>query len=648
MSAGEEVGQHIGIPPYGVADDPASGLKCYVCNTFETKSWSSMMHHLRRKHKVQQSTLKGSHLYTMATEEDAAKARLKYKAHKQHDAEDSSHGANVKVEAGQSNGAARKPTSVMNAKAAASKDESAGPQSAGAGEGAEGGHAIFKSNDDDTVETNPDGSYWQAYWVRVGVAGSPLEPLVMFPALSGDDTPGTSANVKPGSATAAASQPSNVQAAAIARQPPADTPTKASWTSMLPVVAMKDLYENGIMLPDSSKPGGRASGWPVKTVPAVDIDEFFKWCAVEHGHGAGALNDIKRNLHRFLHMLEGSGGEDVDAATASDPMFIVAVYMNDLHKLIFSSKLMNPAFSWSRKMLDAVKFFAEFQKTKAAKKRLETDDGVWSRAESAIDQLLVSLKGGFSKAMSAEKTKRIALRRVRDAEVIQDFPPVDIMKQAVMKAMVTLHTIYTTYCKSARLPREAQSAATASMVGILYYNGFGGRKAEWEVMLKCYVQERVDQGMDFVVCQWHKTSHLYGSLAKWLAPGTVAAVKVYLRLPRNSSVIHFLSPCDDGVTYADVPHYMHRFAELFLSKKYSSPTVNLFRKWYHTELVRTHMFDVLVRCCTSFSTGLLYGQHLFVCWKMLRKVCNYKQHTQHHAERVCTLFANCVITYHNY
>ena len=41
------------------------------------------------------------------------------------------------------------------------------------------------------------------------------------------------------------------------------------------------------------------------------------------------------------------------------------------------------------------------------------------------------------------------------------------------------------------------------------------------------------EGKDYVVCALHKTTRTYGHLAKWLAPGTVEAVRCYLGLPRR-------------------------------------------------------------------------------------------------------------------
>jgi hypothetical protein len=255
---------------------------------------------------------------------------------------------------------------------------------------------------------------------------------------------------------------------------------------------------------------------------------------------------------------------------------------------VFGYKILDPGYSWTSKLLGAVKVFAAWQKDRIGKLRLAADDteaSSWQRASAAVEQLITSLGGGLSRAASAKKLERTAMRKHRDAVVVESFPQVHDIKLAVQRAMAVLHQVYVEHSTSVKLPREAQAAATTAMIGILFYNGFGGRKAEWEVMDRFHVQEQLDAGLDFLVCKWHKTSHIYGSLAKWLAPGTAHACKVYLRLPRDASRQAFLLPAGDDVARADVPHYLRRFAELFVPKKFTSPTVNLFRKWYHTVLV---------------------------------------------------------------
>ena len=82
------------------------------------------------------------------------------------------------------------------------------------------------------------------------------------------------------------------------------------------------------------------------------------------------------------------------------------------------------------------------------------------------------------------------------------------------------------------------------------------------------------------------TSHVCGSLAKWITAGAAKAHKVYLRLPRDAGRTTFLLSARDDVGIVNIPQYLRRFAELFIHRKYTFPTVNLLRKWYHSVLVR--------------------------------------------------------------
>jgi hypothetical protein len=47
------------------------------------------------------------------------------------------------------------------------------------------------------------------------------------------------------------------------------------------------------------------------------------------------------------------------------------------------------------------------------------------------------------------------------------------------------------------LPAPVQSAANADLAGILWFNGFGGRKKEWEIMLREHCQEQFAKGLDY-------------------------------------------------------------------------------------------------------------------------------------------------------
>lgn len=272
--------------------------------------------------------------------------------------------------------------------------------------------------------------------------------------------------------------------------------------------------------------------------------------------------DTLRSLSRLYHMLDVDGADLTKKDGASDPAILVAMYMGGIHRTIFQHPLLNPRFSWTRKMLEALKLMIGWQKGNVQHQQLLDDKPVWSKYLAALDGLANALRGGFSKKVSASKKQRALERRASDSGKLYDFPAVAEMKHAVSLAMMCLTRIKATYGGLQALPRGVQAEATAALVGIIFLNGFGGRKLEWERMTLDHIQSQFNQGLDFLVCDEHKTAKVYGSLAKWLAPGTQEAIKVYVSLPRDPAATKLFAPCfSDNVS---VPSYFRKFCEGFV------------------------------------------------------------------------------------
>ena len=151
--------------------------------------------------------------------------------------------------------------------------------------------------------------------------------------------------------------------------------------------------------------------------------------------------------------------------------------------------------------------------------------------------------------------------------------------------MMTLIGIQREYLGEDILPLRVQGLANAAMIGVIYCNGFGGRCGEWCILKLRDFRAQMKKGRSYVLCQEHKTSHLYGDLAKWLAEGTKEAMTTYAALPRRHDCETFFHPSFEEVRTVDVHHALKRFGEKFLPECQQKPTVNLMRKWYHTKLV---------------------------------------------------------------
>ena len=164
------------------------------------------------------------------------------------------------------------------------------------------------------------------------------------------------------------------------------------------------------------------------------------------------------------------------------------------------------------------------------------------------------------------------------------YPSIEELKQGVRDAMSALIWLRREYSDRAVLPRDIQGDANALVVGVIYCNGFGGRCREWSILTKEHFLNQMRRHRDFVVCSTHKTSLIYGDLAKWLAPGTIQAMLEYLKLPRRDDVETFLHPVATDTAFVDVHHALKVFAVKMMPAQRRCLTANLLRRWYHTRL----------------------------------------------------------------
>lgn len=202
-------------------------------------------------------------------------------------------------------------------------------------------------------------------------------------------------------------------------------------------------------------------------------------------------------------------------------------------------------------------------------------------AKRFISLLQVDLLAGLKKRNNkAAQIAGIGKNR-SDCKKMKALPPIEDMKKMVKQAMFDLCTI-SNACADKDVTFGERLAANTCIVGIIFYNGFGGRSNEWEVMPAAHVAEQLAEGIDFLVCPNHKTATTYGELGKYLAPGTFEAVKTYVTLGSSSSL--FLVPPKETSTRVSIACMLKRFNKKY-GPQYQNATVNLFRKWYHTEVV---------------------------------------------------------------
>lgn len=232
--------------------------------------------------------------------------------------------------------------------------------------------------------------------------------------------------------------------------------------------------------------------------------------------------------------------------------------------------------NWTTKLLTGLDCLIEYEKKVCRSKGFD-------QCEKVLCRLQDDLEAYHYKSYQAKNAAGKARNR-KDAQRIKAMPDNDNIKLSCRDAMIMLHLLSQRWSGKSRaqIPVKEKALANTLLIGIIHLNGHAGRSGEWEHMLAEHVDTQLGKGLDYLICTKYKTSETYGELAKYLAPGTVAAIQVYKKLPPGSSD-KFLKPAVEEVDQVSISHYLRRFGEIFW-QKYQHPTSNLLRKKLHVEL----------------------------------------------------------------
>ena len=602
--------QHV-QPPYKQGDDPTTGLKCYLCPHVVTGSWEAVWNHVSKHHEVKKADIADTFFLRVAN--DAKNNRAKT-------ARDTKPKQTPKQKPKQT------PTQ-SDPKLDQEQVPMQEPMQNGPGD-----EHIYMSDAAGGLAANRDGKRWKAYWVSVLPSGDIAEPTVMYPCLPGDSVPeSTAASQASASCSCAAasageerepfasrhaleaSGPGVPSGASLggASSPDLASPVSSSqlsqlvgkidqvvqslnvdkqaWKQELPVLRVAPGVAECILPSAKGEGGARRANWPKELrCPTFEIDDFTRYywhTKVAKFAGDGHM----RNMQRVFGLVEvqtGDGWTKIETAEqAADVKLAVAFLMGDVYASLLDMPLMDVKFSFAENIVGAMVAFFGWQVQVMADKIIQGEDGHWERYSGALHRLTALLQGGYAKRLSIAKAKKVIAKVKEDTKTINRLPPVSDMRAAVEQGYRILKGISERYCNCFEaLPRNVQGAANACLVGAIWLGGFGGRKYEWEVMTLEHVVAQLASDIDFLPCPEHKTSRTYGTLAKWLPPGALQAVRCYVGLPRPPGVETFLVPAGRATERVSIPSALRTFVAHLLAKDTSKPTVNIMRKFFHRAL----------------------------------------------------------------
>ena len=369
---------------------------------------------------------------------------------------------------------------------------------------------------------------------------------------------------------------------------------RTAWMNELPTVVVKPIYlqhpaprAKGDMM-DDDRPCGRAV-WPAE----LDADRyrvgsaltsFEAFLKVDYNQKTSNIGTIMLQVGRTLGALTLDDSDTATATALTGVTTLVSFYISDQWKKFFDSALFSPTYDWTTNIIDSLIVYCRFHLHDLSKKHLHGGVGPWEHYSKVLEQFVKDLQGGFRKRCVEARGINVNKKRKSDAQALTQLPDVKCLQSAVRQAYIILQALSTKFAGLDTMPPCARAVANACIAGAVLLDTFMGRSMEWEILTHEHLAAQLDAGRDVIVCAEHKTFRRYGELAKYLSPGLVEALKAYTALPRPAVDGYFFLPAQGG-TKMCFHACLRTFCKKFLPADKTFPTVNLIRKWFHSELM---------------------------------------------------------------
>lgn len=547
MASHGQAGAHDASPidslPYK-AGDSIEDVTCFcvICKTYKPTSWSGLLQHVRKKHDVKLEAIKHTWLYKTARKEENERVNARYRATKELAQ------ARRNSTANPSQNVPGTPTNVIQKH----------PE----------GHRTLSASTAMVTAARPTDIPATRDVVRLLDEATAVIPSQ--PVADTDATPRSLNRVE------------RLLEQLIQRQTAGDR-----WANDLPGVSIRLQYVS-CECPNPSSFGRRTGKWPVpiEGMESVNLSEFEDYLVSDKNYKrwSAQVGDYKRALTRVMHMLLVGGKPITETSAAFDPGLFVSMYMNNTHNQLLSLNVLSPCYYWTRRVIEAMRLFAEFHVKRVSRLLLETGDTKWEGYKAALERLQADVEAGPSKRVTEVRAMRGRAKYKGDYNAIMNFPPVQVIQEGVLNAMRCLRDIRNRLEGKSATPPAMMGCANACIVFIIAANGFMGRIREWSRVLLAHFQSQIANGLDYLECDDHKTKSTYGDIAKWLADGTIEALQCYCSLPRRPEVTTLLHPANISTAYVDIAKALLTGSKYFLPDSYTRPRSNQWRKWYHSKM----------------------------------------------------------------
>lgn len=252
------------------------------------------------------------------------------------------------------------------------------------------------------------------------------------------------------------------------------------------------------------------------------------------------------------------------------------LYQSGLAQEVFDLPILHQKYDWSRHIALACQWYLDMLLE-------ECDREGHLQATRCLNLLKKQFIKPLSEGANKERTEKASDKNSRDEENLHLFGDLKDTKDATRQAMIDLWVIAQHSVQTGEHQECLQFAAMVALAGIILLNQHAGRPGEWMMMTKATVEASLRRDAWYLVCKKHKTSKTKGELAKYLAPGTRAALKTYLELPSRGA--RLFEPVKKGSKDASgLARLSERFAKQYFKPGALHAVPTLMRKLYNDTL----------------------------------------------------------------
>jgi hypothetical protein len=290
-------------------------------------------------------------------------------------------------------------------------------------------------------------------------------------------------------------------------------------------------------------------------------------------------------LGRFLDLFDTQNGEAVDIDN-----ILVSAWKSDMFSELEGCDIWSNAYGWTRQMVTALDHLRTLHKIE----HLRQDD---SKTVNILESIHLIVFMPKLKLIAKARKGAGNRKKMRDAITLKDMPTPDESRAGMLQAMLDMKTIHSIYHVKKNMPLHVQRIANTAMIAVQYINQPGGRSMDWEQMNDGDVKHFLDDDDAIhLETNHYKTYKVYGTMGKWISPGTKVMMQLYSELPWTETDMFLKSTSDSK--YVSVASNLRTASRVYLKGK--PVKVNLLRKWYHTQIKKKDNEDKVMKIVCSF------------------------------------------------